>query len=268
MPTRRATGLSSNSAADAAMDRYAAGDLAAFLPLYVALAPRVHAYILRQTHDRALAADVLQDTLVHMHEARASFVSGSRVTPWCFAIARRIVIDRTRQARREVLCEPDAVERYDVPSREIAPDEECEMRELLEHARRQLARLPRQQLAAYQLVTREGLTLHEAAHVLGTSVGAVKLRVHRACQAIRSAIRSGDDAPKVVALGCFARALGPNEIGRPCARPGERPCRRAVGRAEEAMPACPATARSPEAARRACCLPCDGRSARVGLAVT
>ena len=194
MPTGRGAGLRSNSAADAAMDRYAAGDLSAFSPLYVALAPRLNAYLLRQTRNRALAADILQETLVHVHEARASFASGSQVTPWCIAIARRIVIDRARQARREVLCEPDAVEWDDLPSCQIAPDEECEMRELMRHAQRELERLPQRQLVAYHLVTQEGLKLNEAAQVLGTSVGAVKLRVHRAHEAIRSAIRRDDDA--------------------------------------------------------------------------
>jgi RNA polymerase sigma-70 factor (ECF subfamily) len=208
MPSRQTAGVSSNSAADAAMDRYAAGDRSAFSPLYVALAPRLHAYLLRQTRNRALAADILQETLIHMHEARASFASGSQVTPWCIAIARRIVIDHTRQAQREVLCEPGAVEWEDLPSCQIAPDEECEMRELMGQAQRELERLPRRQLVAYHLVTQKGLTLNEAAQVLGTSVGAVKLRVHRANEAIRSAIRRGDDTLDERGPQQAQRALG------------------------------------------------------------
>ena len=41
------------------------------------------------------------------------------------------------------------------------------------------------QRTAFELVHRDGLTSAEAAEVLGTTVAAVKLRVHRASEALR-----------------------------------------------------------------------------------
>jgi RNA polymerase sigma-70 factor (ECF subfamily) len=49
--------------------------------------------------------------------------------------------------------------------------------------------LPETQRTAYQLVKQEGLSLKRAAEVLGTSVTAVKLRTHRAYQALRAVLR-------------------------------------------------------------------------------
>jgi hypothetical protein len=61
------------------------------------------AYLRRQTRDAAFAEDVLQHTFLHMHRGRGTFIQGSSVFPWAFAIARRLVIDGARRGRRDLL---------------------------------------------------------------------------------------------------------------------------------------------------------------------
>ena len=53
---------------------------------------------------------------------------------------------------------------------------------------RVIATLPETQRVAFELVKRDGLSMHEAAMVLGVSEGAVKLRAHRAYEALRHAL--------------------------------------------------------------------------------
>ncbi|HEY8091525.1 MAG TPA: RNA polymerase sigma factor [Polyangiaceae bacterium] len=174
------------SEADVAMDRYAAGDDGEFGLVYDALAPRLYGYLLRQTRERARAEDLLQQTMLHIHRARASFLAGAEVTPWAFAIARRLLVDSIRRGRREVLDdegEPDAG-----ASTEPAADEMVQARELAVRVQRVLARLPQSQRAAFELIKQEGLSVAEAAQVLGTTVAAVKLRAHRAYEALRAAL--------------------------------------------------------------------------------
>jgi len=48
--------------------------------------------------------------------------------------------------------------------------------------------LPETQRVAFELVKEEGLSLAEAAQVLGTTVSAVKLRAHRAYEALRAVL--------------------------------------------------------------------------------
>ena len=178
--------VSERTQADSAMERYAAGDNAAFERVYDALAPRLYGYLLRQTHDRARAEDLLQQTLLQMHRARDRFVPGAEVTPWAFAIARRLLIDTLRRGRREVLTEdgePDAGS-----SADPGADEHVAAAELEARVRRELARLPASQRAAFELVKSEGLSMAEAAAVLGTTTTAVKLRAHRAYAALRMAL--------------------------------------------------------------------------------
>jgi RNA polymerase sigma-70 factor (ECF subfamily) len=175
--------------ADAAMARYARGEDAAFAVVYDAVAPRLYGYLLRQTHDPARAEDIVQQTMLQMHRARGRFIPGAEVTPWAFAIARRLLIDSARRRKREVLVPTDEEGEGDVArSNEPAADALVAADELARRIQRELVRLPEAQRVAFELVKQEGLSLAEAAQVLGTTVAAVKLRAHRAYEALRAVL--------------------------------------------------------------------------------
>src|SRR5262249_56263167 len=67
--------------ADAAMERYARGDEAAFAGLYDAIAPRLLGFLHKATRDAFAAEELMQETLLHIHPARGSFISRSPVLP-------------------------------------------------------------------------------------------------------------------------------------------------------------------------------------------
>jgi RNA polymerase sigma-70 factor (ECF subfamily) len=65
----------------------------------------------------------------------------------------------------------------------------------------ELARLPENQRVAFELIKQDGLSVAEAAQILGTTVPAVKLRAHRAYEAMRAILaelgeREGDSLKK------------------------------------------------------------------------
>jgi RNA polymerase sigma-70 factor, ECF subfamily len=184
-PRAKDDGVAARTPADTAMERYAAGDDAAFGLVYDTLAPRLYGYLLRQTRDRARAEDLLQQTLLHIHRARERFIPGADVMPWAFAIARRLVVDSVRRGRREVLTSTGETDGLS-----LAPGAEdlVHVNELAARIETVLARLPRSQRAAFELIKHEGLSVAEAAAVLGTTVAAVKLRAHRAYEALRGAL--------------------------------------------------------------------------------
>ena len=174
-------------AADRAMDRYARGDDDAFSELYNLLAPRLYVFVLRRIGDRVKAEDVVQQAFLHMHGARRHFVRGAAVMPWAFAIARRLLIDRFRQSKSELRLAEQWLD-GDVPeltSTGSAPDELASLRRLSSLAEQELAGLPDPQRAAFELVQLDGCSMAEAAQILGTTVAAVKMRVHRVCAALR-----------------------------------------------------------------------------------
>jgi RNA polymerase sigma-70 factor (ECF subfamily) len=177
------------------MTRYAGGEEDAFTYLYDALAPRLYAYALRQTRDGARAEDVVQQTMLQIHRARGRFVPGAEVTPWAFAIARRLLIDQYRRGGREQLAPSDEDVGDWLESLEARADDLVIAKEVAARLGRELERLPENQRAAFELIKQEGLSVAEAAQVLGTTVAAVKLRAHRAYEALRAVLRKDREEP-------------------------------------------------------------------------
>jgi RNA polymerase sigma-70 factor (ECF subfamily) len=172
---------------DGIMDRCATGDVRAFDELYRRGAQRVRGFLIRLSGDPTLADDLTQETFVRIHRARGSFAAGSAALPWMFAIARNAFLDHTRreQVRRSSgnqLAQP----------REAAPDTQGEdvlaAREMLGVVRRVLDELPMLQREAFVLIRFEGLSVAEAAQILGASEAAVKVRAFRAYEALREAL--------------------------------------------------------------------------------
>lgn len=173
------------------MDRYAAGDDAAFAEVYDRLAPRLFGFLLRQTRDRARAEDVVQQTMLRIHKARGRFLPGAEVMPWAFAIARRLLVDSFRRGTREVLAASDDDDSNDLlVALDAGADEIAIAKETAAKLDAELRRLPENQRVAFELIKQEGLSVAEAAQVLGTTVAAVKLRAHRAYEALREVLAS------------------------------------------------------------------------------
>jgi len=181
------------------MERYSTGDEAAFAEVYDAIAPRLLGFLRKATRDDAAAEDLLQQTLLQIHRDRGSFLPGARVTPWAYAIARRLMIDGARRRLVERRLFSDARDDDGRMTNEAAAgtanvDDVLHARRLEERVRRRLDALPEKQRTAYRLLQQEGLSLKLAAQVLGTSVTAVKLRSHRAYEALRAVLREAEEA--------------------------------------------------------------------------
>jgi RNA polymerase sigma-70 factor (ECF subfamily) len=178
--------------ADAAMERYSNGDNDAFAELYDTIAPRLFGFLRKATRDGVAAEDLMQQTFLQIHRARGSFIPGAPVMPWALAIAKRLMIDSARRRRVELglfMHAPPDDDRMASPALAAAAGDVLDARRLERRVQQRLDALPETQRTAYQLVKQEGLSLKSAAEVLGTSVSAVKLRTHRAYQALRAVLR-------------------------------------------------------------------------------
>ena len=99
------------------------------------------------------------------------------------------VVDRVRRDRHAPSpardADPDPVSPV---GRTDRPEQVVVAREVARRLAEALARLPDSQRTAFELLKQDGLTLAEAAEVLGVTVTAVKLRAHRAYESIRAAL--------------------------------------------------------------------------------
>ena len=178
-------------AASAAMDRYACGDDAAFSCLYDLLAPRLSSFLLRRTGDAARAEDLVQQTFFQMHCARRHFTAGAGVTPWAFAIARRLLIDGIRRGGRDPGLSHDGGGDVESISSEPGPEAIAARNRIVHRMNDALAHVSEADRAAFELVKCDGLSMAEAGEVLGISPNAVKLRAFRAYRSLRAAL--GDE---------------------------------------------------------------------------
>jgi len=172
------------------MQRYCDGDAGAFHELYALVAPRLLGYLLKMARERALAEDLLQQTFLKVHRARAAYVRGADPVPWIYSIAHRTFIDETRRHKRAVVRVGDGDDLPEVSAGLTgeSDDRRDEVRgdpEQLHAALDALAELPAQQREAVVLTKLDGKTVAEAAEIAGTTVGAMKVRAHRGYEALR-----------------------------------------------------------------------------------
>jgi len=180
------------------MDRFAAGDDGALGEVYDLAAPAVMTFLMGLTRDRQLAEDLTQETFLRIHRARGLFHPGAPVLPWAYTIARRLFLDdvRTRRAARVVPHAPPAGrDGEDPPALDIAAggpsaEELFADKELSRALDQALQKLPEAQASAFRLLKGEGLSVAEVATIMGTTRGAVKLRAHRAYEALRGFLRA------------------------------------------------------------------------------
>ncbi len=162
------------------MERYIDGSAEAFDELYRRTAPTLMGYLLRLTRHRERAEDLLQVTFTKVHRARASYLRGAPLLPWMLAIARRSFLDERRAAssRSEDLSQDGTLP-------EPRPEQGGLSSDVAEALERALDALPEAYREAIQLTKISGLSIVEAATVLGASETAVKLRVHRGYNLLR-----------------------------------------------------------------------------------
>ena len=168
---------------EALMEAYVQGDAKAFRELYKQTSPKILGYLVRLARSRERAEDLLQITFAKIHRARGSYLTGAPLLPWALAIARRSFFDEQRAAkvRREDLSFDGTLPEQGTTDRGAPQD----VADALEQA---LDELPEAYREAIQLTKVTGLSAAEAAHVLGTTQTAVKLRVHRGYNQLRKAL--------------------------------------------------------------------------------
>ena len=169
------------------MQRYQAGDASAFRELYALVAPKLLGYLMKLARSRAVAEDLLQQTFLKIHRARAAYVIGADPVPWFYTIAHRAFIDEYRR-RHDAPVAGDDIPEVPVGLTGESDDRRDEPRvdpELAQAALAALAELPVQQREAVVLTKLEGKSVAEAAEIAGTTAGAMKVRAHRGYEALR-----------------------------------------------------------------------------------
>ena len=163
------------------IQRMAAGDEDALRSLYAAYGQRMYAYALRLTGEPASAEEAVQESLVAAWQGAKRFRASGRALSWLLGIVHHKALN---QLRRRVVASLD-----DGKDEPPAPGPLPETQAALNDRRRQLASaiggLSLEQRTALELVFYQGLSLEEAAAVIGCPLGTIKSRLNYAKASLR-----------------------------------------------------------------------------------
>ncbi len=163
------------------LERFAQGNLEAFEILFRQFQSAVYGWIVRIVRDSGVAEDLTVETFWRIYRAHARFDPAGNFGAWARRIATNAALDHLKTRRVEVEL-PNNLSQGPLPD----PVVRRETRERIERAFRQL---PARLQAAAALALIEERPYQEIAEALGTSVGAVKLRVFRAVRLLRKKLK-------------------------------------------------------------------------------
>ena len=157
-----------------------AGDRDAFATLIQRYSDPLYRHALGMTGSPDVAEDILQQSFIkayhHLAEVRGRFDA------WLFRIVANGCKDWLKNIRRTHVSH----EEDDQPSSYATPDEDLDRSELRRDLDHSLAQLPSSLREAFVMKHVEGRSYEEMADLLGTTVGALKMRVHRAREALQA----------------------------------------------------------------------------------
>jgi RNA polymerase sigma-70 factor (ECF subfamily) len=147
--------------------------IADFHEIYERYARDVHRFALYLSGDPALADDITAESFVRLWTAPGE-IHTPTVKSYLLAIARNLYLTGQRRLRRETELD------VSLPAATPSPENLAIVRDEARHVLQALSRLPEIDRAALLLHAREQMPYQEIASILGLSVPAVKVKVHRA----------------------------------------------------------------------------------------
>ena len=173
------------------------GDRAAYERLLRACLPVIQAVARGQGVPADRVDDVVQDTLLTVHNARRTYDPARPFTPWLRAIAQRRAIDALRRHGRQRTREIHAPLAYeDHPDPAAPAGQALDQADRARRLRAAVAGLPDGQRQAVEQLGLQERTLDEAAASTGRTKGALKVNLHRALKTLRA--RLGGEESKDV----------------------------------------------------------------------
>ena len=156
-----------------------AGDREAYRMLLSTAATWLARYYARRIAPGQLD-DLVQETLLAVHQKLATYESSRPFLPWLAAIARYRWIDALRQSYRS--------KEITIEGHEFAQEADQEIAAARMSLESLFAMLPTGQSQAIELVKIEGLTIREASDRCGRSEAWVKVNIHRGLKTLQALV--------------------------------------------------------------------------------
>ncbi|MBI3885537.1 MAG: RNA polymerase sigma factor [Opitutae bacterium] len=162
-----------------------AGEIGQLGELFERHHQRLYGFFVRLTNQPSVSEDLVQTVFYRILKYRHTYRDEGKFTAWAYHLARKVAADHYRKHAHA----PAATDPADLHHHaDLAPDSAARAAAAddLAFLRTALARLPLAQREVLVLSRLQSLEHKEIARLLDCSVGAVKVRVHRALQELRT----------------------------------------------------------------------------------
>jgi RNA polymerase sigma-70 factor (ECF subfamily) len=193
---------------------------------------RVYRVILRVVGDPSDAEDLTQETFLKVERSASQVRRPERVASWLYRVATNVALDHLRRSRRK-----DSTDALDPGSEHggttlldekiPSPASSLDTAESGNCVREYAGRLSDQYRVVLVLHDLEGLPMQQVADIMGSSVGATRVRLHRArkrfaeiCEIECEQFYNDDGV-----LSCQPKSLISVQVApSPCCEPGSSDC--------------------------------------------
>lgn len=163
------------------------GDRAAFGALVDLYSARIYTHLYRLVGNREEAEDLTQESFLRAYRFLARYDTTKPFRNWLYTIATHVGLNALRARRRRGWPVSLDAERAETPSTHAAdPRQHAARRERSLRVAQAVERLPARAASLIHLHYHEGLSIREAAHIVGMSEGAAKVALHRARKTLRT----------------------------------------------------------------------------------
>ncbi len=155
------------------------GDLDMMTILFDRYHLKIFNYVLKMTRDREISQDITQEVFYKAIKYRASYKKG-KFSSWLYTIARNVFSDHYQRQKNKDQRIDDIV--YRMEDQQIDTVEQNETREQLHKALDKLHDGDKELIVMNRY---QGIKYQEIAEITGSTVGAVKTKVHRAIHKLK-----------------------------------------------------------------------------------
>jgi RNA polymerase sigma-70 factor, ECF subfamily len=172
------------------------GEAGAFESLVEKYRGPLTGFFVRNTHDRQLAEDLVQETLLKVYTQSWDYLPRGRFRGWMYRIARNLMIDDHRRRSHDALVRASkgrSAEGDDAMARIVgellSPQEAAGGRELAELVDGLLGELPAEQRLTFVMHHFSGLSLPEVADATEVPLPTCKSRLRLAREKLQQALK-------------------------------------------------------------------------------
>lgn len=172
------------------MDRIKKGDDSAFEELVSRHYRSVYNLAYRFLYDVTGAEDITQEVFLRVFRASRTYSPKAKFSTWLYTITKNLCFNELRKKRSVNIFSIEDEMLPEIPSMADNPASEVEKKEIREKVLDAVRALPVNLRIAVLLLKYHGLSYEDVAEILGCTVNAVKLRVHRAKDFLAKSIGS------------------------------------------------------------------------------